>query len=164
MYKYFTKMSTSKRAPQSGKASPPVITPMIGSLLRLPHEVMVARILDSLNTHGFAITLTELRVFLYPGPDGRRPAELARKCNMTRQAMNYVLANLEIQDYVERRDSPDAAARLVHLTDRGWRLVTQIRECVATVEQEWAAHLGVQRFKELRQTLYDLSVLLDKID
>jgi DNA-binding MarR family transcriptional regulator len=158
-------MSTlPKKSVRSGKAAKPVITPMIGSLLRLPHEVMVGRMLESLRAGGFELTLTELRVFLFPGPDGLRPAELSRKCNMTRQAMNYVLASLEKQDYIERRDGADAATRVVHLTDRGWRLIVKIRECVATVEKEWAAHLGAQRFEELRQTLYELSMALGKFD
>jgi len=46
---------------------------MIGSLLRLPHEVVVTRMLAALDSSGFDITVTELGVFLYPGPDGRRP-------------------------------------------------------------------------------------------
>jgi DNA-binding MarR family transcriptional regulator len=137
---------------------------MIGSLLRLPHEVMVARILESVQSHGFDLSLTELRVFLYPGPEGRRPAELSRICNMTRQAMNYVLASLEQRDYVERQEGDSAAVRVVRLTERGWRLIGQIRECVAGVEKEWAAHLGQQRFEALRQALFDLSASLGKID
>jgi len=137
---------------------------MIGSLLRLPHEVMVGRILESLQSHGFAITLTELRVFLYPGPDGLRPAELSRKCNMTRQAMNYVLASLEERRYIERQEGGSAAARVVRVTALGWRLIEQIRDCVASVEKEWAAHLGERRFEALRQALFDLSTLLGKID
>ena len=72
-----TKRSTSRRQAQQA------VTPMIGSLLRLPHEVVVARMLAALNSNGFNITTTELGVFLYPGPDGRRPIDLARKCNMT---------------------------------------------------------------------------------
>ncbi|MEJ8859832.1 MarR family transcriptional regulator [Variovorax robiniae] len=157
-------MSTVKKAGRLRAVEQPVITPLIGSLLRLPHEVMVGRIFESVQAHGFQVTLTELRVFLFPGPDGLRPAELSRRCNMTRQAMNYVLASLENQDLIERRDGPDLATRVVHLTDRGWRLIGQIRECVATVEGEWAALLGKRRMEDLRQTLHELSVQLGKID
>jgi DNA-binding MarR family transcriptional regulator len=139
------------------------VTPMIGSLLRLPHEVVVARMLAALNRSGVDVTLTELGVFLYPGPDGRRPSDLARQCNMTRQAMNYVLAGLERRGYIERQAGTSAAARVVHLTDRGWEIVAQIRHCVAAIEQEWASHLGTQRFKVLRETLRDLAVWLGKL-
>jgi hypothetical protein len=41
---------------------------MIGSLLRLPHEVVEARILATLNGDAFDISAAELGVFLYPAP------------------------------------------------------------------------------------------------
>jgi DNA-binding MarR family transcriptional regulator len=145
------------------KRSQQAITPMIGSLLRLPHEVIVARMLAALNAKGFDISPTELGVFLYPGPEGRRPIELARQCHMTRQAMNYVLAGLERRGYIERHTGTNAAARVVRMTDRGWAMIAPIRDCVAAIEQEWTAHLGVRRFEALRETLRDLSLWLGKL-
>lgn len=162
MYKVFTQMSSDKRTTRR-KAARQAITPMIGSLLRLPHEVVVARMLAALKLNGFDITTTELRVFLYPGPDGRRPIDLARQCNMTRQAMNYVLAGLERRGYIQRLAGPSSAARVVRLTDRGWEMVPLIRSCVAAIEEEWAAHLGARRFNALRETLHDLSLWLGKL-
>lgn len=148
----------NRKAPQQA-----AITPMIGSLLRLPHEAIVVRMLDTINANGYDLSHTELAVFLYPGPEGRRPADLARQCNMTRQAMNYVLAGLENRGYLERQDGPSAAAREVRLTGRGWSLIAQIRKCVVGIEKEWAAHLGAKRFGELRDTLHDLSHWLGKL-
>ncbi len=148
-------------AGKSRKAPPLVITPMIGVLLRLPHEVVVARMLAALNAKGFDLTLTELGVFLYPGPDGRRPAELARQCNTTRQAMNYVLARLEERGYIERRAEPGST--LVRMTGRGWKLLALIRSCLKEIEKDWAGHLGAQRFTALRETLRDLAVWLGKL-
>jgi DNA-binding MarR family transcriptional regulator len=160
MYKNFTAMSNKKPAARPKRQA---LTPMIGSLLRLPHEVVVARILAALNLKGFDISNTELGVFLYPGPDGRRPIDLARQCNMTRQAMNYVLAGLERRGYIQRRAGRNSAARLVRLTDRGWEMVPLVRGCVAAIEQEWTAHLGARRFNTLRKTLHDLSLWLGKL-
>ena len=136
---------------------------MIGSLLRLPHEVVTARMLSVLAGKGFDITPTELGVFLYPGPDGRRPIDLARQCQMSRQAMNYVLAGLERRGFIERQSGPSTAARVVCLTARGRDMVEPIRSCVAEIEQEWAAHLGAQRFKALHDTLHDLALWLGKL-
>jgi DNA-binding MarR family transcriptional regulator len=136
---------------------------MIGSLLRLPHEVIMARMLAALRGSGFDLTPTELGVFLYPGPDGRRPIDLARQCNMTRQAMNYVLAALERRGYIKRDAESGVAARVVRLTARGWEVVAQIRGCVASIEREWASHLGAQRFKALRETLRELAAWLGKL-
>jgi len=153
-----TKSNKSKSLQQQA------VTPLIGALLRLPHEVVVVRMLATINTNGFDITHTELAVFLYPGPEGRRPIELARQCDMTRQAMNYVLAGLENRGYILRQDGPSATARAVYLTDKGWALIAQIRKCVVEIEKEWAAHLGEQRFMALRETLHDLSLWLGKLN
>jgi DNA-binding MarR family transcriptional regulator len=153
-----TKSNKSKALPQKTAA------PLIGALLRLPHEIVVARMLETINTSGFDITHTELAVFLYPGPEGRRPIDLARQCNMTRQAMNYVLAGLENRGYIRRQDGSSATARVVHMTDRGRALIAQIRKSVVEIEKEWAAHLGAQRFMALRETLHDLALWLGKLN
>ena len=137
------------------------LPPLIGSLLRLPHEVVEARMLADLHAHGFGLTLTELRVFLYPGPDGRRPADLARQCQMTRQALNYVIAALERRGYVTR--GTESGVRVVRTTAAGRKLITRLRTCVAAIEREWAAHLGKRRFDDLRDTLHELSHWLGKL-
>lgn len=162
MYKIFTLMS-NKKSIAGKEPGQPALTPMIGSLLRLPHEVVTARILAVLQRNGVDITPTELGVFLYPGPEGRRPAELARQCNMTRQAMNYVLAGLERRGYIERQVGPNSAARVVRMTAKGRDLIAPVRNCVAEIEREWAEHLGAQRFKALHETLHDLALWLGKL-
>jgi DNA-binding MarR family transcriptional regulator len=146
------------------KTPSPVITPMIGALLRLPHEVVVARMLSALNAHGFDLTLTELGVFLYPGPDGRRPIDLARQCNATRQTMNYVLTSLEQRGYIERRAESGSTTRLIRVTKRGWELVALIRGTLGEIEKDWSKHLGAPRFKALRETLRDLAQWLGKLE
>ena len=133
------------------------LTPMIGALLRLPHEVVVSRMLAALRKQNLELSQTELGVFLFPGPDGRRPSDLARQCAMTRQAMNYVLAGLEEGGYIERRDAAESAGRLVHVTERGHQVIRVLRTEVRQVEREWAAHLGAKRFEALREALQDLA-------
>src|ERR1700743_2684552 len=96
---------TSRRTP-TRKAD----APLIGSLLRLPREHIVARVLAEFHRQGFDVPQPELGVFMFPGPDGRRPADLARQCHMSRQAMNYVLTELERRDYMERRAGPASAS------------------------------------------------------
>lgn len=155
-------MSTFSKT-TSKKLQPMPITPLIGSLLRLPHEVVMANMLEALHTHGLDITPTELQVFMFPGPEGRRPIDLARQCNMTRQAMNYVLSGLERRGYIERQTGASAATRVVRLTDSGWKVIAQMRRCVGEIEQQWTSYLGAQRFKALSETLRDLSKWLGKL-
>ena len=151
------KKSTSKKPQQKP------ITPLIGALLRLPREVIVTRMFEALNAGGFDITLTELNVFMFPGPEGQRPIDLARQCNMTRQAMNYVLAGLERRGYIERHAGIAPASRVVRMTDKGREVIAQVRRCVIEIEQQWTKFLGAQRFKTLSVTLRDLSQWLGKL-
>jgi DNA-binding MarR family transcriptional regulator len=80
-----------------------VAKPLIGSLLRLPREYIVKRMFAELQGAGLDLSESEMAVFMYPGPERRGPIELARQCNMSRQAMNYVLAGLERRSYIERQ-------------------------------------------------------------
>jgi DNA-binding MarR family transcriptional regulator len=139
------------------------ITPLIGSLLRLPREHVVARMLAEVNRQGFDVSEAELGIFMYPGPDGRRPSELAKQCNTSRQAMNYQLAGLERRAYIARDAGTAPNATVVRMTQKGWDMVVVMRDCVATVEREWVAHLGEERFNALRDALYDLSTWLGKV-
>jgi DNA-binding MarR family transcriptional regulator len=141
----------------------PAMTPLIGSLLRLPHEVCMARILATLDSQGFDITPTELGVFLYPSPEGRRPVDLARQCHMTRQAMNYVLAGLERRGYLKREAGSGTAKTVVRMTAKGRSMIEPVRNCVREIEQEWTAHLGARRFEALRGTLHELALRLGKL-
>jgi len=41
---------------------------------------------------------------------------------MTKQAMNYLLGQLEARGYIERRAEMGSSRRLVFLTNRGWQV------------------------------------------
>jgi DNA-binding MarR family transcriptional regulator len=51
-----------------------------------------------------------------------RPSELAERASMTKQAMNYLLGQLEARGYIERRAEMGSSRRLVFLTNRGWQV------------------------------------------
>ena len=98
-----------------------------------------------------------LQVFQYPGPQDARPTELAARLRMTKQALNYLLGELERLGYLERRPDPDdLRAKRVVLTRRGRAVVRVIREAVGEVEGAWAERLGAERFAELRTLLLEL--------
>ena len=126
--------------------------PLIGALLRTPWEVVRERLLAGLHERGFDdLAAAHLNVLQYPGPDGARPSELAVRMRASRQAVNYLLGQMEEMDYVERRG--EAASRTVHLTARGERAVRAAREIVTGVEREWAERLGPEEFARLRELL-----------
>ena len=132
--------------------------PLIGALLRLPWEAVRRRMLARLHERGYAdLEMAHLSVFQYPGPHGARPSELAARLRVSKQALNYLLGELEKRGYLERRDDPaDQRSTRVALTRRGDAVLRTMREAVAEVERAWEAKLGVRRFAQLRALLQEL--------
>jgi DNA-binding MarR family transcriptional regulator len=133
--------------------------PLIGALLRMPWEVVRQRMLERLHERGFDdLDMPHLNVLQYPGPDGVRPSELAARLRISKQALNYLLGQLERLGYLERlTDEQDLRSRRIFLTRRGHEAVRAIRDAVAGVEAEWAQLLGPRRFAQLRALLVELS-------
>jgi len=134
---------------------------MIGALLRTPWEAVQRRMLERLQDSGFAdLDFAHLNVFQYPGPQGARPSELAARLGITKQALNYLLGELERLDYLQREPDPDdLRSKRVALTRRGASAIRVIREAVAEVETAWAQQLGPERFSQFRAVLLELNEL-----
>ncbi len=115
--------------------------------------------LERLHERGFDdLDAAHLNVFQYPGPQGARPTELATRLRITKQALNYLLGELERLDYLERRPDPDdLRSKRVVLTRRGAAAIHVIREAVGELETAWAQRLGPERFSELRNLLLELN-------
>jgi DNA-binding MarR family transcriptional regulator len=145
------------RSEQTVPSAPP-----LGALLRITHEALTQAILESLLEQGIEMSETEFSVMRYPGPDGVRPIDLAQRCNMTKQAMNYVLSGFEAKGYIERKSSPGRRASIVTLTPMGWRLLSATRKAATSIENQWAGKISQRRFKALRATLYELATWLGK--
>jgi DNA-binding MarR family transcriptional regulator len=128
----------------------------------MPLDVIQRRILAALHEHGFDdIVPAHLSVLRYPGPHGRRPVELAAEANMSRQALNYLLGQLEGRGYLERRRDPDdPGTTRVYVTERGDATREVIRDAVRGVEAEWAAELGAEDLDQLRALLERLAAVV----
>src|SRR5436190_17341890 len=122
--------------------------PLIGALLRMPWEAVQRHMLERLHERGFDdFDAAYLNVFQYPGPQGARPSELATRLRMTKQAVNYLLGELERLGYLERRPDPDdLRSKRIALTARGIAAISAIRDAVTEVETAWAQQLGPKRF------------------
>jgi len=121
-------------------------------------EVVQRRMLERLHERGFDdLVPAHLNVFQYPGPQGATPSELAGRLRMSKQAVNYLLGELERLGYLERRqDADDRRSRRIALTRRGTSAGYVIREAVGEVEEAWAEQLGPKRFAQLRDLLREL--------
>jgi DNA-binding MarR family transcriptional regulator len=133
--------------------------PFVGAMLRLAHQTARQRILRALPEHGFTdLNQSLLNVLSYPPPDGVRPIDLAERTYMTKQAMNYLLGQLEALGYIERRGEQNGDRRLVFLTQRGWQVFEVQWSTMQQLEAEWATILGGKRFDQFMKALRCLSL------
>jgi DNA-binding MarR family transcriptional regulator len=118
--------------------------------------------LAGLHDRGFTdLVAAHVDVWRYPGPDNQRPSELAAQTRMTKQALNYLLGQLEQLGYLTREtDSNDQRSKRIRLTPRGRAATKAIYEIVQDVEHEWARQLGPRKFAQLRDLLTELYALI----
>ena len=138
-----------------GKTDAP---PLIGALLRVPFETVRDRMLAGLHERGFTdLVAAHLDVFQYPGPENQRPLQLATQTRMTKQALNYLLGQLQQRGYLTREtDDNDQRSKRIRLTPKGHAAIKAIREIVQDVEDEWEQQLGPRKFAQLRDLLTQL--------
>jgi DNA-binding MarR family transcriptional regulator len=117
--------------------------------------------LAGLHERGFTdLIAAHLDVFQYPGPENQRPSELATQTRMSKQALNYLLGQLEQLGYLTREsDDRDQRSKRIGATPRGRAAVKAIREIVQAVEAEWARQLGPRRFAQRRDLLAQLNTI-----
>ena len=135
--------------------------PLLATLVRRLHLAIRQRLHADLHAGGHAdLTAAHMYVFQSPGPEGARPTELAARTNMTKQAMNHLLAGLERAGYLHRIPAPDDGRGIVlRLTNRGRDVERIMHESAGRIERDWAKRLGRDRIEELRQAIRDLDAL-----
>ncbi len=114
--------------------------------------------LAGLHDRGFTdLVAAHLDVFQYPGPEDQRPLQLATQTRMTKQALNYLLGQLQELGYLTRvTDAADQRSKRIHLTPKGRAVIKAIREIVQDLETEWEQQLGPRKFAQLRDLLTQL--------
>ncbi len=132
--------------------------PLIAPLLRRPFQLIRARVQEGVAAAGYDdIGAAHFNILQHPTPEGMRPSELAARAQMTKQAANRLIRHLEQRGYLTLEpDERDQRARIIRLTDKGWKLISTIRAVVEQVEAEWSERLGRRRFDALRRTLGEL--------
>jgi len=132
--------------------------PLVGALLRIPWEAVQQHMLERLLERGFDdFDRAYFAVFRYPGPHGARPTDVAAQVGISKQALNYLLRELERLGYLEREPHPDdLRSKRIVLTQRGVAAVGVIRDAVTEMEAAWEQRLGPKRFALLRNMLLEL--------
>jgi DNA-binding MarR family transcriptional regulator len=136
--------------------------PWIGALLRLVWQHVRDQIGASVKEAGFSdVSRAHVSLFRYPGLDGSRPTELADELQVSKQAVNDLLRDLERRGYIRREiDAADRRSRLIRLTRRGVELEHAILAAARAAEVRLESELGSAKLASLRGTLIEAAELL----
>lgn len=127
----------------------------LAQLLRIPFQALVTELHERLAAKGYADILpTHTIIFALVDSQGLRLNELAKRAQLTKQLVNYLVTAVEERGYVERMPDPlDGRGKIVRLTERGQQAARAGREIIESIEREWAASLGAEDMRELRSLL-----------
>lgn len=127
------------------------------SMLGQAYSLLGFQIVEGVVGAGFPQKPKHSAVFAQISVDGSRLTELARKANMTPQAMGEVVEELVALGYVVRRPDPsDRRAKLIVPTKRGRQAVEAGRQTIDGIEDRLTEVLGQRGHRELRRLLTKL--------
>src|SRR6478752_5199258 len=127
---------------------------------RLVNERAIARV----NDLPYAIRLRASHTNLFPHLDfeGVRITELARRLDISKQAISQTIAELELMDVVETIPDPsDGRARLARFTDKGKTAILQGLGVLREIETEMERAIGTSMFESLHEALLALEKMLE---
>jgi DNA-binding MarR family transcriptional regulator len=139
-------------------------TRMLGAMLRIPFQAIVARIDEGLKARGYSdLRPAHFVIFQQISPEGSRVTELADRAQITKQSMGALVDYVESRGYLERLPDPDdGRAKIVRLTPKGQALEKAAREILSQTEAEWAEQIGHDRMAALKLALQEIISVIDK--
>ncbi|MBA3411737.1 MAG: winged helix-turn-helix transcriptional regulator [Geodermatophilaceae bacterium] len=124
------------------------------ALLGQAYSLLGFKIVNGVVGAGFPQKPSHSAVFAQIGPDGSRLTDLARRANMTPQAMGELVDELEGMQYVVRHPDPaDRRAKLIVLTEKGQACIAAGIATIEGIEGSIIAVLGKRGHQELRDLL-----------
>ncbi len=89
--------------------------------------------------------------------EGTHISTLADRAGVTKQTMGQLVNDLEKKGYIRREPDPhDRRATRVMFTESGWEFLRSAYHTKQAIEAEYAAILGEDRFRLLRELLTEL--------
>ena len=127
------------------------------AMLGQAYSLLGFQIVDGVVAAGYPQKPKHSAVFAQIDPKDSRLVDLARRANMSPQAMGELVDELEELGYVTRRPDPtDRRAKLVVLTARGRKAVNAGKEVVGGLETRITEMLGDEGHQTLRRLLVRL--------
>jgi DNA-binding MarR family transcriptional regulator len=132
---------------------PPALVNTV-SLLGRAYSLLGFRIVDGVVGAGFPQKPAHSAVFAQIDPEGSRLTDLARRANMSPQAMGELVDELEQMGYLVRRPDPtDRRAKLITLTRKGQDCIAAGAATIDGLEQQLTDLLGERGHRQLRNLL-----------
>jgi DNA-binding MarR family transcriptional regulator len=130
----------------------------VGQLLVHLTRLFQTELFDRINDAGLKdARLSHTHVTAYIKAEGSRLTDLAAQARMTRPAMAEIVDDLQRLGIVERRPDPsDRRAKLITLTDEGWKAMRTAQAIIAQLEAEYAEIIGPERFESMCQAMQSL--------
>ena len=122
------------------------------------------RAIERVNDQPQAIRLRKSHTNLFPHLDfeGVRITELARRLDVSKQAVSQTIAELELMDVVDTIPDPsDGRARLARFTDKGKVAILQGLSVLRDIETEMERSIGASKFEALHDALLALETMLE---
>jgi len=122
------------------------------------------RALAKVNEVPHAIQLRPSHTNLFPHLDfeGVRITELARRLDISKQAVSQTIAELELMDVVETIPDPsDGRARLARFTNKGKLAIMQGLGILRGIETDIEREIGKAKFEALHEALLALEAMLE---
>ena len=124
------------------------------ALLGRAYSLLGFQIVDGVVGAGFPQKPAHSAVFAQIVPEGSRLTDLARRANMSPQAMGELVDELEQLEYVVRHPDPtDRRGKVIVLTPRGRDCIAAGMTTIHGIEQQLTELLGERGHRELRRLL-----------
>jgi DNA-binding MarR family transcriptional regulator len=134
-------------------------------MLGQAYSLLGFQIVDGVVGSGYPQKPKHSVLFAQIEPEGSRLTELARRANITPQAMGELVDELEELGYVERQPDPsDRRAKLIVLTARGRSAVEAGRATIEDIEERVTNILGERGHRTLRRLLTKLLAEAERAD
>lgn len=103
---------------------------------------------------GAGLARSHALVFAHLDADGTRPAEIARRAGISRQAVGQTVAQMKQKGLVKLAPDPtNRRARLVQPTAKGRKAIDRSGTGSAAAEKLLSRRIGASRVKSLREAL-----------
>jgi DNA-binding MarR family transcriptional regulator len=143
--------------------SRPSSGPWVGALLRAAWKGVRDDIADAVKEAGYLdLKPRHVSLFRHPTLDGMRPTALADEMQISKQAVNDLLGDLDRKGYIRREVDPgDKRSRFIRLTAKGRKLEDTVRLAAQDAEQRLEQELGGVNFRFFRGALVEATRILN---